>query len=270
MHGKKKVIVVDDDYYFLQTTKERLIDEGYAAMTANTISEAKETIAKHPDTTVVVLDIMMPPDGESELETQKGYKSGLVLARWVKQNFPNIAIVGISGVRSLDTIEWFERNQIPFFNKGSGELIEGLSLILKRNEIGDDDHHRRAGSSSNQFHKSAPLASWIFGGLILLFLMAVVFVDIQPSKFPVIRFLMALSAAFFAIFFVGGVLLEGTLKGFFISATGGLVLFILIQFVFDPFTARPTNNVEPNPSPIQSRPINSSSPATVPTTTPAH
>jgi CheY-like chemotaxis protein len=255
MEGKKKVIVVDDDLYFLQSTKERLIDDGYNAITANTISKAKEIIAEHADADVVVLDIMMPSDAESDLETQRGYRSGLVLARWVKQNHPKISIVGISGVRSLDIIDWFKRNNIPFFNKGAGEFIEELNQILRGNDM-QQDLHTSTDSALNKFHKSAPLASWIFGGLILAFLMLVVFVDINPSKFPIIRFLMALTAAFFAFFFVGGVLLEGTLKGLFISATGGFVLFILIQFVFDPFMVRPTfdQNPKTKPTPLHTPP----------------
>lgn len=108
------------------------------------------------------------------------------------------------------------------------------------------------------FHESATLASWVFGGLILIFLMLVVFVEVPPSKFPIIRFLMALSAGFFAYFFVGGVLLKGTLRGLFISATGGFVLFILIQFVFDPFQVLPTSAISTStpvstPTPIATR-----------------
>src|SRR5438045_3423292 len=106
------------------------------------------------------------------------------------------------------------------------------------------------------YHTSAPTASWVFGGLILVFLMIVVFVPIEPSKFPIIRYLMALAAAFFAIFFVGGVLLRGTVNGLFISATGGFVLFVLIAFVFDPFKVLPSAS-----SPLSStNPLVTSSP----------
>lgn len=130
-----------------------------------------------------------------------------------------------------------------------------------------------------RFHESAPLASWIFGGLILVFLMVVVFIPIEPDKYPIIRFLMALSAAFFAFFFVGGVLLESTYKGLFISGTGGFALFILIQIFFDPFalvyngsdrrpkvvgspTATATATATPTATPIQK--VNSIEPMTSP------
>lgn len=106
---------------------------------------------------------------------------------------------------------------------------------MKETPIPPKDPIAPPGEPGNRFHHSAAWASWIFGGLILLFLMLVVFVNFAPDRFPIIRFFMALSAALFAFFFVGGILLQGTTRGFFVSATGGFVLFILIQFVFDPF-----------------------------------
>ena len=81
------------------------------------------------------------------------------------------------------------------------------------------------------------IASWIFGSLLLLVLIGVLFFrpNLSPDQRAILRLLMALDVGFFAIFFVGGVLLNGTLMGLVLSATGGFVLFILIQFVFDPF-----------------------------------
>lgn len=92
-------------------------------------------------------------------------------------------------------------------------------------------------------------ASWIFGGLLLLFLIMVVFLvpNATGTQQGVIRFLMALTAALLAFFFVGGVLLHGTLRGLAISATGGFVLFVLIQFVFNPFSIKQgPNNLPPD------------------------
>src|SRR5436853_5599043 len=99
------------------------------------------------------------------------------------------------------------------------------------------------------YQATSPIASWVFGGLILVFLMVIVFARIEPDKFPIIRFLMALSAAFFSLFFVGGVLLRGTLNGLFLSATGGFVLFVLIQFIVDPFKVLPSASAQPGATP---------------------
>lgn len=121
---------MDDDVYFLQSTKERLLDQDFDALTASSLTGAKKIISEHPDAAAVVIDIMMPSDGESDIETQMGFKSGVVLARWVKQHYPRITIVGISGASSLDTNKWFVDQGMPFFEKGSLDFIEGLNGIL--------------------------------------------------------------------------------------------------------------------------------------------
>jgi hypothetical protein len=88
--------------------------------------------------------------------------------------------------------------------------------------------------------RHAAAASWIFGSLILVFLIITVFALPNPtdSQRGIIRFLMALSAAFLAFFFVGGVLLKGTRPGLAISATGGFALFVLLVAFVDPFTMK--------------------------------
>ena len=127
----------------------------------------------------------------------------------------------------------------------------------------------RPANMDNLVTKSASTAAWIFGLLILLFLMAiVVFVKIEPDKQPIIRFLMALSAGFCATFFLGQVVLHGKLGAMQISAAGGVALFILIQFVFDPFRVLPT----PSPSPqsvMTQTPMESATPGATPIVQPS-
>lgn len=84
------------------------------------------------------------------------------------------------------------------------------------------------------------IASWIFGGIVLAVIVAVVFVLPEPTQAQrvVIRFLMALAAAFLSYFFLGRVLLKGKLFGQAIGGSGGFALFIVIQFFADPYSAR--------------------------------
>jgi hypothetical protein len=85
-------------------------------------------------------------------------------------------------------------------------------------------------------------ASWIFGGALLAFLIVIVFVLDEPSSWQlaIIRFIMALAAAFLAYFFVGGVVLKMTKTGVALGATGGFVFFVLIEFVVNPFDLKTT------------------------------
>lgn len=84
------------------------------------------------------------------------------------------------------------------------------------------------------------IMSATLGTSLVIFLMAIVFLLPNPSDFQrsVIRLFMALGVMFLSYFAVGWVVLKGTLRGQVISASGGFVLFILTQFIFDPFTLR--------------------------------
>jgi CheY-like chemotaxis protein len=130
--NKQKILLVDDDIYFLDIMNVMLSDEGFNVVTANNISEAKVKIEENKDTAFILVDIMMPSGEESNLETQMGYKSGIVLARWIKQNYPEIEIIGMSGYSSLDVKGWFEKHEIPFFEKGSGALAEILEILQSK------------------------------------------------------------------------------------------------------------------------------------------
>jgi CheY-like chemotaxis protein len=131
---KKKLLLVDDDIFFLRHMTELLSDKGVSVITANRLREAKTLMQQHDDIEVVVLDIMMPSDGESEFETQMGYRSGLVLARWVKKNYPAITIIGVSAARSRDTKEWFNERDMAFFEKGSVDFVDELLKTVSREE----------------------------------------------------------------------------------------------------------------------------------------
>ena len=121
----------------------------------------------------------------------------------------------------------------------------------------------------NTYQSGSPKASWIFGGCLLLFLITVVFALPSPTDFQekIVRFLMALTGALFSLFFLGGVLLKGTLGGLITGATGGFVIFILIQFVYDPFidsnniskTVTPQYAVENSVQPFEIQPTESHS-----------
>ena len=80
-------------------------------------------------------------------------------------------------------------------------------------------------------------AAVIFGGalLVVLLVLCVVIPNPSDSQCNILRFAMALDAAFLSYFFLGGISLSGKYGRNAVKATGGFVLFLLIQFVFDPF-----------------------------------
>jgi len=81
------------------------------------------------------------------------------------------------------------------------------------------------------------VASWVIGGSLLIVLVVVLFFIPEPTPFQrdITRYIMALLAAFFSYFFLGGVILRGNLAGQIFGSSGGFALFILVAFVVTPF-----------------------------------
>ena len=126
-------------------------------------------------------------------------------------------------------------------------LYQGVDFLESRVAVpGGTDHP--AGSSaesskdvlnavSDRYQAGSSRASWIIGGGLLLVLIVATLLIRDPSEFQkgMIRFFMALSGAFLSFFLVGGIFMKGTLKGYLVGAGGGFVVFLLIQFLFNPF-----------------------------------
>ena len=121
--------------------------------------------------------------------------------------------------------------------KGIGDAVVKINVI---HSVADSANPGISANRTNflsQIHNASPIAAWIFGGG-LLFVLVIALFNNQPlnrNRRSILRFFMALTAAFFSVFFVGGVILQGNLLGLGIAAGGGVALFILIQFVYDPF-----------------------------------
>lgn len=120
MPEKKKILLVDDDHYYIALIRNHLVDEGFIALTAETMNDGKQLVSDNPDAYAIVVDVMMPP-GMSQLDTGadtwSGTRSGLVLARWVKECHPGIHLIGMSNEDTPDVLYWFKRYGLGFINK---------------------------------------------------------------------------------------------------------------------------------------------------------
>lgn len=105
--------------------------------------------------------------------------------------------------------------------------------------------------SLKAYRSASTIASWMFGMTIVAILMVAVFGHIPADRLPVVRFSLALSAFLFSLFFLGGFLLKGTLKGLVLSALVGLVLFTVVRLTYRPVNtvtgAQPTPTMTPSP-----------------------
>ncbi len=88
---KKTVLFVDDEEKILNSLKRGLLDEPYNSLFANSGEEALE-ILKENDVHVLVTDMRMPE------------MSGLELLKIVKEDYPHIVRVVLSGYTQITTL----------------------------------------------------------------------------------------------------------------------------------------------------------------------
>lgn len=142
MIANKKIVLVDDDRYLMSPFVEALRDRGFEVLTAGTLSEGKKLLDENSDANAVIVDIMMPVGNDSDFDTdfstEMGFKSGLVLARWVKRHQPNISIIGMSAGYQPDIIEWFKKLGSGFLHKADylpDEFAEAIDNIVSGNQF---------------------------------------------------------------------------------------------------------------------------------------
>ncbi len=84
------------------------------------------------------------------------------------------------------------------------------------------------------------LGAWIFTPCLLLFLFIVAFLipDPTPGQAALFRFFMALLAAFAGFFFIGNLMMKGTIFRQRYAAGGSVALFMLVEAVANPYAIR--------------------------------
>ena len=88
---KRKVLFVDDEEEILSSLKRGLIDEPYETLFANNGNEALEILAQGA-VHVIVTDMLMPE------------MSGMELLRVVKEKYPHIVRMALSGYAQVTTL----------------------------------------------------------------------------------------------------------------------------------------------------------------------
>lgn len=83
------ILLVDDELDFLETTQKRLERQGYTVKSATTCTAAAQEIERGwPH--VVILDVMLPD------------KNGIVFLQEIKQAFPSLIVILLTGHASMD------------------------------------------------------------------------------------------------------------------------------------------------------------------------
>ena len=92
---KARVLFIDDEHYYTQSYVDELVDAGYEVTTADSVPKTLRLLADH-EYEVAIVDVMMKPSAElGSMETWGGRRTGLALARRIREQLPRVRVVGL-------------------------------------------------------------------------------------------------------------------------------------------------------------------------------
>lgn len=135
-----KVLWADDEVYQTNLLADVLRCEGVDVVGAKDATAAKRMLTTQAgEFSLVIVDVMMPPGEEFENLTavQGGYRSGLLLARWIRSTYPTLPVIGYSLDHSPDVAEWFETETAGFYHKGvtRWSIVETIKQLARGSKI---------------------------------------------------------------------------------------------------------------------------------------
>jgi len=96
------ILVVDDELYFMKPLTYSLEAEGLKTLEARTASECLNLLRCRKDIEVVILDVMMPPGEFGLKETNDGLRTGLVLLREIRKDYPDLPVFLLTKLEGMD------------------------------------------------------------------------------------------------------------------------------------------------------------------------
>lgn len=122
----RTVLVVEDDLYIRKEICDRLRDREIVAKEATTEAEALLILKEHGDELdAALLDMRVPPGSDGDPDSSKGRRSGMRLARFIRENRPGIRLIGTSFFDESEAREWFLNHGSGFLPKSW--LVKGAS-----------------------------------------------------------------------------------------------------------------------------------------------
>ena len=116
-----KILVVDDENIVLDSCK-RVLEDCFEVILARSADAALEAIRREA-IGMILLDIKMPD------------KDGMSLLREVKEKWPNIPVIIMSGYTTTETVEQVSRTEAATFIAKPftpDELVEAVAKVLEK------------------------------------------------------------------------------------------------------------------------------------------
>jgi predicted nucleotide-binding protein len=112
-----KILFVDDDAFLRRPYIDALRDEGYEVIEAAGVKSALAQ-AQTRDFDAVILDIMLPSGTFTSLETHGGFKTGIALARELRDRLPEARILALTMSTDPEVQAWFTSDDsVAYANK---------------------------------------------------------------------------------------------------------------------------------------------------------
>jgi predicted nucleotide-binding protein len=144
IHMKKapqRILFVDDEPYHSRQYVEELELAGYEVIAVSTVKSALAQ-AKTRDFDAVILDVMLPPGGLGYRETQGGYKTGIALAKKLRDALPDARILALTLSTDPEVERWFTNDDsVAYASKISvsphdlARLVENLIAGERRPRV---------------------------------------------------------------------------------------------------------------------------------------
>jgi DNA-binding NtrC family response regulator len=116
-----KILVVDDEDIVLESCR-RVLEGRYAVVPARSVDEALEVMRREP-IGMILLDIKMPG------------KDGMSLLRVVKEKWPHIPVIVMSGYTTAEMVEQVSRTEAATFIAKPftpNELVEAVDKVIEK------------------------------------------------------------------------------------------------------------------------------------------
>lgn len=114
------ILIVEDDFFLRMDAVDILSHAGYAAIEAGDADEAIAILETRPDILVIFTDVQMP-----------GSMDGLQLARFVRNRWPPIKIVGTSGLADLGEKDLPEGGCFVSKPYQAAEIVRAVGEVLE-------------------------------------------------------------------------------------------------------------------------------------------
>jgi predicted nucleotide-binding protein len=116
---QKTILLCEDDSFARQHITEVLRDHGYRVLVASCESQSYKLIkARGDEAAVVIVDVRLPKDYKfDDSESESGKRAGVRLARFIRERFPKVRIIGASFFSDPDTRVWFSEHCFAYIHK---------------------------------------------------------------------------------------------------------------------------------------------------------